>query len=305
MDNSTAHVTLASLSADVRAIVAALSPRTVSVFARNGRPSNGFFFDRGLVLTPAHAVQRDHDLSIRTADGVRHAAVLAGRDTTTNVAVLRVDTVPEVSASESIDIEHPGSVVLALARHPLGSPLVAMCLVEGVVRPMKAWRGQAWERVVRLDRGLPPAFAGAPLIDAAGRLAGMVLAGDLRSAGLAAGAVGVMDVARTLVREGGIRRGYLGVMCQAVRLAAAQADAARVSSGLLVVGLADGASAATSGVLVGDVLLRFDDDPTENVEDLHGRLSRERAGTAHRLTVLRGTNVVTLETTLGTREERG
>jgi S1-C subfamily serine protease len=300
-----AHPTLVSLSADLNALVASASPRLVSVSARHGRPSNGFVFDDGLVLAPAHAVHREHDIVVRAADGSRYAATLAGRDHTTNVAVLQVDTLAgfgAVAASESVS---PGDLLVALARDPQREPLAALCLVQQASGPMRAWRGQAYDRVLRLDRGLPPAFAGAPLLDARGALAGMVLVGELRAAGLAAAGAGVLDVARVVARDGGIARGYLGVMCQVVRLSAPQADAAGATAGLLVVGLDEGGAAAAAGVCVGDVVLRFDEEAIADVEALHGRLSRERAGSVHRLVVLRGRSTSDLAVTLGAREGRG
>jgi S1-C subfamily serine protease len=305
MTTSTPRTTLAALSDDIAALTADIGPRVVSVFARGGRPSNGLIFDQGVVLTPAHAVHRDHHLIVRTADGTRHAATLAGRDEATNVAVLQVATLPEHSPIDAADAQRPGDALVGLARHPDGALMAALTLVQHAGAPLRAWRGLAYDRVLRLDRGLPPTFAGAPLLDPRGRLAGTVRAGALRAAGIAASGPGVLDIARTVARDGSVARGYLGVVCQAARLTAAQAAAAGVAAGLLVIGLADDGAAARSGVLVGDVLLRFDDDVIGDVDDLHARLTRERAGTVHRLHYLRGSSPSSVEVTLGAREARG
>lgn len=305
MTTTSERTTLASLSDDLCALVTELGPRVVSVFARSGRPSNGFVFDDGFVLAPAHAVHRDHDLAIRVSDGTRHAATLAGRDPATNVAVLKAGTEGGRAPLEPTEETRPGDLVAALARHPDGSPIAALAIVQRAGGPMKAWRGQAYDRVLRLDRGLPPAFAGAPLFDPRGRLAGVVLAGELRAAGLAAGGASVLDVARTVARDGNVARGYLGVVCQAVRLTRPQAEVAGVSTGLLVMGLADDGAAARAGVLVGDLLLRFDDDAIGDADELHARLTRERAGTGHRLALLRGRSASSAEVTLGARGDRG
>ena len=305
MTTSTQRTALAAFSDDIAVLAAEIGPRVVSVLARGGRPSNGLIFDDGLVLTPAHAVHRDHHLVVRTADGTRHTATLAGRDDATNVAVLRADTLPAHAPIEAADEARSGHALVGLARHPDGSLLTALLLVQHAGGTLRAWRGLAHDRVLRLDRGLPPTFAGAPLFDPRGGLAGMVLAGALRAAGVAASGSSVLAIGRTVAREGSVARGYLGVVCQAVRLAPAQASATGSPSGLLVMGLADDGAAAGSGVLVGDVLLRFDDDVMADVEDLHARLTRERAGTMHRLHYLRGPAVSTVEVTLGAREARG
>jgi S1-C subfamily serine protease len=305
MTTSTQRTALAALSDDIATLSAEIGPRIVSVFGRGGRPSNGFILGDGLVLTPAHAIHRDHHLVIRTADGTKHGATLAGRDDATNVAVLRSDTLPAHAPVEAADEARSGQVLVGLARHPDGSLTAALVLVQHAGGTLRAWRGLAYDRVLRLDRGLPPTFAGAPLLDPRGRLAGIVLAGALRAAGLAASGVSVLDISRTVAREGSVARGYLGLVCQAVRLTPTQEAAAGVTAGLLVMGLAEDGAAARAGVLVGDVLLRFDDDVIADVEDLHARLGRERAGTVHRLHCLRGPVVSTVEVTLGAREARG
>lgn len=305
MTTSTQRTALAALSDDIAALAADIGPRVVSVFARGGRPSNGLIFDRGLVLTPAHSVHRDHHLIVRTAGGTRHAGTLAGRDEATNVAVLQVATLPDHSPIEAVDVPRPGEALVGLARHPDGSLTASLTIVQHGGGPLRAWRGLAFDRVLRLDRGLPPTFAGAPLLDSRGRLAGMVLVGALRAAGVAASGVAVLDIARTVARDGSVARGYLGVVCQTVQLTAAQAAAAGVPAGLLVMGLADEGAAARSGVLVGDLLLRFDDEAIGDVDDLHARLTRERAGTVHQLHYLRGSSLSSVEVTLGAREARG
>jgi serine protease Do len=305
MTTSTQRTALAALSDDIAALAADIGPRVVSVFARGGRPSNGLVFDQGLVLTPAHAVHRDHHLIVRAEDGTKHAATLAGRDDATNVAVLHVGTLPAHSPIDAAGAPRLGEPLVGLARHPDGSLTAALTFVQHAGGRLRAWRGLAYDGVLRLDRGLPPAFAGAPLLDAQGRLGGMVLAGALRAAGLVASGPGVLDIARTVARDGSVARGYLGVVCQAVRLAAPQAAAAGVPAGLLIMGLADDGAAARSGVLVGDVLLRFDDEVIGDVDDLHARLTRERAGTVHRLQYLRGSSPSSVEVTLGAREARG
>lgn len=305
MTASTERGPFVSLSDDLGALVTGLGPRVVSVFARGGRPSNGFVFDDGLVLTPAHAVHRDHDLTIRTAEGTRDAATLAGSDDATNVAVLKAASLAGQGPVEAADDPRPGHLLVALARHPDGTPLAALTMVQRAGGRLRAWRGQAHDRVLQLDRGLPPTFAGAPLLDPRGRLAGMVLAGELRAAGLAAGGIGVLGVARTVARDGGVARGFLGVVCQGVRLTGAQVQAAGTPAGLLVAGVTAEGAAAGAGVLVGDVILRFDEQPLGDAEELHARLTRERAGAVHRLTLLRGQSVAAVEVTLRTREGRG
>lgn len=296
-------ITLARLSDEIAGLVDGAAARAVSVFARRGRPSNGFAIDDHLIVTPAHAVERPADVVVRLPDGSRREAVVAGRDDVVNLAVLRV---PGLEAGAvRLARARPGQLLVALARHPTGGPIAALTMVQSVGGTARGWRGQTHDEVIRIDRTLPPAFAGAALIEAGGALVAMALAGEFRVAGLAVPAGGIADGARAIDRDGSIARGYLGVMCQAVALAAPQREAAGRDTGLLVLGLADGGAAATAGLLPGDLIVAFDDDPIADAGALHDRLTRERAATAHRVSLLRGATPLSLEVTLGAREARG
>ena len=166
------------------------------------------------------------------------AAEVAGRDPATNLAVLRVDGLdtPALRAA-SPDALTAGQLLVSAARSPDGTPLTALVVLQSIEGPVRVWRGVAFERLLRLDGPLSSPYAGTPLITAGGEAAGVVTAGQLRTAGFAIPANRAWAVAAELGREGRISRGYLGLMCQPVRLSPVQPGAAgRACTGLGLTG---------------------------------------------------------------------
>ena len=296
---STQPSLLASLSSDISRLVAAASPFVASIAARPHRPSSGIVIGNQLVLTADHAVERDRDIAV-VLDGRRYEGVLAGRDPATDLAVIRVEGLD--TAAPAIAAPPPtGSLVVSISRTSSGTLSAGLGVITSVGGPLRTGRGVVLPSIIRTDAAVRPGTAGGALVDAEGRVVGITTPGLLRGLPVAIPAADAFQVGERLASRQPLGRGYLGVSVQPVGLAGAQRDAASEDRGLLVFGVADDGAAGRAGVLVGDVLLRFEDTSLHGPSDLQDRLGQASPGSRASVRVLRGSQVQTLEITVGER----
>lgn len=290
---------LASLSTEISDLAAAVAPFIVSVAARPHRPSSGIVAGGALVLTADHTVERDRDIAV-VLEGQRYEAILVGRDPATDLAVLRADgleaAAPPVGAPPAA-----GALALSVSRTGAGTLSTGLGVITSVGGPLRTGRGVVLPSIIRTDAALRPGTAGGALVDAQGRIVGITTPGLLRGLPVAIPAVEAFDLARRLATNQPLGRGYLGISVQPVKLGTAQREAASNDRGLLVFELAAGGAAEGAGVLIGDILLRFDGEPVRNPTDLQDRLGRSAPGRTGAITLLRGGQLQDVAVTVGER----
>lgn len=245
----------------------------VTVWAAPNRPISGTVLENGLVLTVEHVLGQDSVRVQREEDNFEGAAV--GRDPGSDLAALRVEGL-KVSPMRLGAAPRLGSVVLAIAR-PANAPRVSGGVVSG--HGMGGRRGAGGEWLLTDVRPFPGVSGGA-LVDGTGAFVGLINAGVSRGEMVAVPAARALEVARTLAERGSLPRGYLGVATQTVRLPDGE-------TGLIVLNVEAGSPAEAGGVLMGDVLHRWNDEPLEGGEALLARVTGA-AGQNVRLGVLRG-----------------
>ena len=256
----------------------------------------------GLVLTASHSVERDEDLSVGLADGGKREARLLGRDPATDLAVLGVEGLGVEAARASAGEARVGQISLALGRPARGEGVRAsLGIISAVGGPLRVGRGARLERYVGTDAAPYPGLSGGPLVDSKGEVLGILTTAFGRAATLAVPADLAWRVAGTLAERGSVRRGYLGVLSQPVRLPETQRVGLSQRGGLLVVGIEDGSPAHEAGVFLGDILTTLDDHPVEDTDDLLSLLTGERVGGEVRLGVVRGGESMTLRPKVGER----
>jgi S1-C subfamily serine protease len=157
------------------------------------------------------------------------------------------------------------------------------------------------ERYIQTDATAYPGFSGGPLIDARGNVLGIMTAGWARGAAFAIPVEVAWRVARTLERRGSVKRGYLGILSQPVRLPDGQRVGLTQGGGLLVVGVENDSPAGRGGVLLGDIVAMLDGQPVEDTDDLLVLLTDERVGETVPVKVVRGGELQTLQITIGER----
>ena len=294
--------TLAALSDGMADAVAGAGRSIVRVHGRKRRPGSGVVYAEDLVLTAGHVLEREEDLSVDTADGRTLAARLVGRDHSTDLAVLRVEGLGVEAATPAEGEARVGQISLAVASPGRGEgPRATMGIVSSVGGPVRTRRGPRLERYIQTDASPYPGLSGGPLVDVDGDVVGIMVAGWGRGAAFAVPADLAWRVARTLQERGTVKRGYLGILSQPVRLPEGGKINLTQKGGLLVVGIEDGSPADSGGLMVGDIVATLDGQPVEDTDDLLVLLSGERVGNPVPVRVVRGGEPRELNVTVGER----
>jgi S1-C subfamily serine protease len=253
-------------------------------------------------VTTHHVIERDENIEVGLADGRKVAATFVGRDPSTDLAVLRADAdgLPEPAWAEP-DRVRVGHLVLALGRP--GSGVLA---THGIVSALgKSWRtrgGGAIDSYLQTDVVMYPGFSGGPLVDSGGDVLGLNTSALMRGVPLVLPAPTVKRVAETLLSHGRIRRGYLGVGAQPVRLPEGLAGETGQETGLLLVSVEPGSPAESAGLLLGDTIVSVDSQPMRHVDDLLSFLSGDRVGASATVGLVRGGSLEKIGVTVGERE---
>jgi S1-C subfamily serine protease len=264
----------------------------VAVHGRDRLGASGVLWRDGVVVAASEAVERDEDLAVTLPGGQRVAATLAGRDPTTDVAVLRIASAPGMAAAETADPAalRPGHLVFAVGRRAdEGAAVVArMGIVATSAGPWRSMRGGAIDRLIRLDLRLDPIAEGGALVDAAGQTMGIVVPGPRRRV-LAIPATTIDRVADQLLAKGRIPRGYIGLGMRRIRLDAklAQSLSPPRRTGVIVVSVDPEGPGERAGLVLGDVLTDWDGSPLTDVRNVVERLGPESVGTTVALGLIR------------------
>src|SRR5919112_3850782 len=294
--------TLSALSDGMADAVASVAKAVVRVNGRRRRAGSGVVIAQSTVLTASHVLEREEDLSVETADGRTLSARFAGRDHSSDLAVLKVEGLEIEPATPVEGDARVGQISLAVGSPSRGEgPRATLGVVSAVGGPVRSRRGPRLERYIQTDATPYPGFSGGPLIDAWGNVLGIMTAGWARGAAFAIPAEVAWRAAKTLESQGTIERGYLGILSQPVRLPDGQRTGLTQRGGLLVVGVEDGSPAGRGGVLLGDILATLDGQPVEDTDDLLMLLAGDRVGRPVPVRLVRGGEVAEIEITVGER----
>jgi S1-C subfamily serine protease len=274
----------------------------VAVHGGGRRSSSGIHWRPGIIVTAEEALERDEDIKVTLPGGHLVEAELAGRDPTTDVAVLRFQ--PDgLAAAPTADsaVLRAGHVVLATGSHQ-GAPIASLGIVAIAGGAWHSLRGGAIDSLIRLDMALSPAAEGGALIDTQGRVVGMAVLGPRRRV-LAIPTSTIDRVVDLLLAKGHVYRGYLGASLQPVRLGRPANDAPPSGSGrgILVVSLDPDGPAARSGLLVGDIVTAWNGKPVDRVREVMRFLSPDSVGHPVDLMLLRGGAPRELKVVIGER----
>jgi S1-C subfamily serine protease len=300
------------LDAYSRAVVGAVqrvSPAVVHIQvkqrARGGTAegaASGFLFTPdGFVLTNSHVVHNASEILVTTEAGDRYPAELVGDDPDTDLAVVRgsglAPSVP-LGSSRKLTV---GQLVIAIG-NPLGfQHSVTAGVVSALGRTMRSRSGRLIDGVVQTDAALNPGNSGGPLVDSQGQVVGVNTATIMGAQGIcfAIGADTAEFVASRLIRDGRVRRSYIGVMGQGVTLhrRIVRYYDLTVESGLLLLNVVADSPAYIAGLRERDVVIRFDGHNVAGVDDLHRLLTDERSDRACEVNLVRGTQLLKLTVT--------
>ena len=261
---------------------------------------SGFLFTPdGLIMTNSHVVHGAGSIAVRTSDGHVTEADLVGDDPATDLAVLRISggPFPWVSLADSSTVR-VGQVAIAL-----GNPYGFQCSVtSGVIsalgRSIRGNSGRLIDDVLQTDAALNPGNSGGPLVTTAGLVIGVNTAIILPAQGLSFAIASnvVQFVASHLIRDGRVRRSYIGVAGETVIIPRqlARRHALALTSGIRVAAIEPSSPAAAAGLMPGDLIVKFDRQFVTGVDELHRLLDEEHIGRPAALTLFRTNELKTM-----------
>jgi S1-C subfamily serine protease len=273
----------------------------VRLNGRRRRPSSGVIWSSGVVVTTHHVLEWEEDIAVGFPDGSTTTASVIGRDPSTDLAALRVaGPTPEPTEWGDAGEVKTGHLVLSLSRP--GQPIRASLGMVGAVGD--EWRTPMGGRIdteIQTDLGIHTGFSGSALVDLHGRVIGVNTAGIYRATANVIPTATVRRVVDELLAHGQVRRGYLGIGTQPVRLPRELAEKLGQPSGLLIVSVEPGSPADQAGLVLGDSILSFEGIPLRHPGELLPLLEEERIGKETLLSILRAGEVREVRVTVGAR----
>src|SRR3954453_3334587 len=301
MDQANNTDVLGTLSNQLADAVEKVGQALVLVNGRQRQPGSGVVYGTDLVLTAEHVLERDEDISVVTHDGRTVPAQLAGRDSASDLAVLRVAGLDIKPASFAQSAPRVGQLVLAVGRPSEGGVMASSGIVSAVGGPIRTRRGGMLEQFIRTDATPYPGFSGGPLVTAGGTVLGIVTTG-FGGVALAIPAATALRTAENLATHGQIKRGFLGITSQPVYIPEGQRSGRTQETGLLIMKVETDSPAAKGGLILGDILVALDGQTIQDSDDLQALLSGDRVGKEISVDVIRGGNLQTLKVTVGQRD---
>ena len=291
---------LSELSDALAETVALAGGSVVRVEGRSRLPASGFAWSAdGVVVTAHHVLERDEGIRVGPSAGESVEATLVGRDPTTDVAVLRAQTsgLTHPGLTEPDDVR-AGNLVLALGR-PGRTVQATLGIVSALGNGWRTRAGGSIDRYMQTDVVMFPGFSGGPLLDASGHILGLNTSALLRGATVTVPVPTLRRVVETLLAHGRVRRGYLGVAFQVVRLPEALHSQLGQETGLLVTSVEPDSAADEGGLLLGDTVVALNAQPVRHPDDLLALLDADSVGTAMPLRTVRGGQIQELTVTIG------
>jgi S1-C subfamily serine protease len=288
---------LQTLSDAMASAVESASASVVQVAARRRLPASGVVWSEdGVIVTSHHVIEHDERIRVGLPNGHIVPATLVGRDPNTDVAVLRADTsgldVPQWAELDEVRVGH-----LALA---LGRPGETVQATLGVISALSRNDNEN-KYFAQTDVVMYPGFSGGPLVGVTGQILGINSSGLMRGVSLAIQTPTIRYVVDSLLAHGKMRRGYLGVGIQPVRLPANLAEQIGQKTGALIVSVEAGSPAENGGLFLGDTIVALGDYKVQDMDGLLSSLGGAAIGAALPVKIVRGGQVQEVQVTIGER----
>lgn len=280
---------LKSISDATSELVHKLAPSVVNVNSTMTSGTGVVLNSDGYVVTCNHVLGRSASVKIGTGKQILEAKTV-GVDPYSDIALLkaRQGELTPIETSDSDKLK-PGQFVLALANPFNRQPSVTIGIITSVGSMLRGWRGTAMENVIATDARLNPGFSGGPLVDASGKMIGLNTA-YVWSRGIAIPFNKVKSVTDRLMSGGKINRAYLGIISSTIPIPQETADQVGINqeAGVMIFSVEPDSPAKKVGLALGDVIVKFNENPVANLYDLPRLLTEDTVGKKTRISILRG-----------------
>jgi S1-C subfamily serine protease len=271
----------------------------VAIRLARERHVTGMLWRSGIVVASEQSLPQKADFEVVAVGGSILTARIAGRDPSTNIAILGLAeqaTPPTIAMGEA----HTGAVVLAIGADGTGDASARLGLVNLAGAEWHSSRGGLIDRRIVLDLRLARCEEGGPVFDVAGACLGMSTFGP-RGQVIAIPTATIERIVPLLLKDGRIARGWLGVALQAVAVPDGLRETADQSSGLMVMSVVEDGPAAQAGILAGDIILSVDGTSTHRLRKIARHFGSDSIGRRADLRLIRNGTVATVQTTITQR----
>jgi serine protease DegQ len=282
----------------------------VAVHSESRGSASGVIWRTGVIVTSEHALRRDEDIRVTLADGRVAQATLVGRDPSTDLAVLKcadaTNAIANANTGDPATLK-PGALILAVGRTRASGPVAAFGAVSLVAPERKTWTGVSLSPYVRLDVSIQPTAIGGAVIDAAGKIFGVITPRFGRFGSTLTPAATVNNVVDTLLEKGRIPRGYLGVGLQPVRVPEALRETLNREerTAVIVLEIEPNSPANRAGLMIGDIIVSLGGNTVSRLEDIHSKLHGSAIGKPFAIGFVRGGALQQAEITVAERPHGG
>jgi S1-C subfamily serine protease len=290
---------LSQLSDAISARAEAAKNAVVAVRLGETRHLTGLVWQSGVVVVSEQSLPCGDEFELVTPGGSAVAAKLAGRDASTNIAILKTDDsfpAPPFVAAEA----HIGTLALAIGADGEGGVSARFGMINLVGGEWHSRRGGLIDRRIVLDIGLAHREEGGPVFDAGGGCLGMSTFGP-RGQVIVIPYATLMRVVPQLIKDGHVSRGWLGVALQAVAVPDALREGADQSSGMMVMSVVENGPAAQAGIVAGDIILSVDGISARRFRKIARYFGGDSIGRKADVRVIRGGAIITVQTTIAER----
>ena len=265
---------------------------------------SGTLWRDGIAVTAAHTIHGHDEVTVVLPTGEKSQAKVAGRDHGTDVSVLKLMRQTGSASLADESRSRVGEIVLSVGRRGSNGLAATYGIISAIGGPWRTWQGARVDRWLRLDLNPFTGFSGGPIVNARGEVLGIATSGPRRSV-VTIPVSTVEGVVNQVLQHGRVARGYLGIGVQPVAFPDATRQSLGISGdrGLLVITIAPGSPAESSGLLLGDIIVTIEGSPVHGVRSLQAALDTENIGRSITIDIVRGGKMLKLPVTVGERQE--
>ena len=269
---------------------------------------SGIVWRPGIVVTASHMLRRTDDVEVSFGGETRHKATFLGRDSGTDVAVLKLENRDSAAPELLSDASklRVGQLILAIGRSTLGDLAASAGIIARLGAGWQTWRGGKIDSLLRPDVTLYPGQSGSVLVDSRGRVLGMNTSALARAATITVPTATIARVVGEIVEHGGVFRPYLGLAMQAVSVPQELSKKLQIAhdSALMVMQVEPDSPSSKAGITLGDLIISINSQPVSGIEDVQRTLNRAKRGDSVDLGYVRGGQSALVKVNLADRPRR-